>query len=113
MGKKVVILRESQFNMLNKYINEGTIHTTMVKKIVKDLDSNYKKAVETYRDGNQYNNRKVFEVVVDGELISAKDLMLYIADKYSVSESFVKQLINDWCDNKIKDGELSKNVSMN
>jgi hypothetical protein len=112
--KKRLIISESQYAKLKTLLNEAEYHELMVEKIAKDLDSNYDRAFETYRDGNEYKKRKVFQVKVDGEAVTPQNLLEYLKLKYEdVSEDFLKQLMNDWCDNKIKDGRLSKNVSIN
>lgn len=111
--KKKLIISESQKEMLSQYITESSLHQSTVKKIVTELERNYKKAVETYRDGNEYKQRKVFEVVADGELIPPKALLEYLKGKYNVSEAFLKQVIEDWCDGNAKNGMLSKNVGLN
>jgi len=110
--KKKLIISERQFDKLNKFINEDSHYGNMVGEIVDHLEMNYKKAIENYRDGNEYKTRKVFEIKADGDLISPKDLVTYIKSKFSVGDSFVKQLIDDWCNNTIKDGKLSKNVEL-
>jgi len=108
--RKKLIISEEQYKALEQVVNES-VHTDKVGKIVADLDKNYKKALETYRVGNEYKQRKVFEIIVDGELISPKDLLTYLKEKYDSSEDFLKQLLNDWCDGTIKDGSLSKSVT--
>jgi|AntRauMFilla1563_2_1112583.scaffolds.fasta_scaffold01409_3 hypothetical protein len=110
--KKKLIISERQYNKLNKFINEDNNYNNMVSEIIDHLEMNYKKAIENYRDGNEYKTRKVFEIKADGDLISPKDLANYIKSKFSVGETFVKQLLDDWCNNAIKDGKLSKNVEL-
>lgn len=110
--KQKLIISEAQYNNLEKYINETKMYEEMVNNIVNDLKMNYKKAIEKYRDGNEYKERKVFEIKADGDLISPKDLLIYLKSKYKVGENFLKQLLDDWCDGKIKDGTLSKSVAL-
>lgn len=111
--KKKLIISESQYDMLNAYISEASDHQVFVSEIVKYLNNNYKKAVETYREGNEYKKRKVFEIIVDGDIITPKDLLEYLKYKYNVGEGFLKQVIDDWCDDRIVNNSLSKNVSIN
>ncbi len=112
--KKRLIISESQYTTLKRLLNESEHHQLMVQEISNDLDNNYDRAFETYRDGNEYKKRKVFQVKVDGEPVTPHNLLEYLKLKYEdVSEDFLKQLMNDWCDNKIKDGRLSKNVTIN
>lgn len=110
--KQKLIISEEQYNNLYKFITESSIYEDKVNEILKDLEMNYKKALEKYRDGNEYKQRKVFEIKADGDIISPKDLLIYLKNKYDVGEEFLKQLLDDWCHNKIKDGRLSKNVSL-
>lgn len=111
--KQKLIITEAQYDRLTKYISENNDYVNIVNDIVEHLEMNYKKAIEKYRDGNEYKHRKVFEIKADGEIISPKDLLIYLKSKFNVGEEFLKQLLDDWCDNKIKDGRLSKNVALN
>lgn len=111
--KQKLIISETQYNKLTEFINESNIYKSYVEEIVKFLELNYKKAIEKYRDGNDYKQRKVFEIKADGDIISPKDLVNYLESKFDVGENFLKQLLNDWCENKIKDGKLSKNIGLN
>lgn len=107
-----LIISEKQHNLLTKII-ETERYESIVEKIVKELEQNYKKAVQVYRVGNEYKERKVFEIIVDGELIKPKDLLNYLVKKYDdIGEDFLKQLLNDWCDGNIVGNRLTKNVSL-
>ena len=54
----------------------------------------------------------MFEVITDGEEISAKSLFEYFKSKYDINEEFIKQVIKDWVSGKITDNyQLSKNVT--
>lgn len=110
--KQKLIISERQYIKLTEFINEHNAYENAVTEIVKHLEMNYKKALEKYRDGNEYKQRKVFEIKADGDIISPKDLLIYLKSKFKVGEEFLKQLLDDWCDNKIKDGRLSKNVAL-
>lgn len=110
--KQKIIISESQYRSLATFINETKLYENKVTEITKFLDMNYNKVLEKYRDGNDYKQRKAFEVKADGDIISPKDLLKYLLTKFNVGEAFLKQLLEDWCDNKIKDGRLSKNVAL-
>lgn len=110
--KRKLLISENQLRMLTKLLTEDTDHSTVVKTIENDLNSNYRKAIETYRDGNEYKKRKVFEIIFDGNLISGEDLLKYFKLKYNYGNKFLQQVINDWCGGKIKNGMLSKNVGL-
>jgi len=112
MGKRIII-SESQYEMLKVKLNERTYQQNLVKKIVGDLNANYKRALQTYEDrvSQDFRQKKVFEVIVSGEIIAPIDLSLYMQKKYSVGNKFMEQLLNDWCDDKINDELLSKYVN--
>lgn len=114
MGKKVII-SETQYKMLETYLTESYDYQTLVEKIVEDLNKNYKKALETYEDkiAGDYNQRQVFEINVTGEIIDPLNLREYMQKKYNVGKKFMEQLLNDWCDGKIKNGFLSRDISSN
>ncbi len=110
--KTKLIITENQLKILSNLILEETNHSNIVKMIEKDLESNYRKAIETYRDGNDYSQRKCFEIIFDGQLISPEKLLEYFKLKYNYGVEFLKQVVNDWCDGKINNGMLSKNVEI-
>lgn len=111
--KRKLIITEGQLKAITELLVEDTGHSIIVKKIEEELNNNYRKAIETYRDVNEYKQRKVFEIIIDGELISPENLLEYFKLKYpSYGVKFLKQVIQDWCDDKINDGMLSKNVGL-
>lgn len=110
--KRKLIITESQLKHITKFLNEDTNYSSIVKEIEEDLNKNYRKALETYRDGNEYKQRKSFEIVFDGQLISPSNLLEYFKLKYPYGIGFLKQVINDWCDGKINNGVLSKNIGL-
>ena len=110
--KRKLLITENQFRMLTNMLTENTDHSTVVKTIENDLNSNYRKAIETYRDGNEYKKRKAFEVKFDGALISGKDLLRYFKLRYNYGPKFLLQVIEDWCNGTIKNGMLSKNIGL-
>ncbi len=111
--RKKLIITEGQLKMLTNILSEDTDHSIIVRAIEEDLKKNYRKAVETYRDGNEYKKRRVFEIVFDGNLISPEDLLKYFNLKYNYGSEFIKQVISDWANGSIKNGMLSKNIDIN
>ena len=109
--KRKIIISEIQYKRLKRQLNEDEYHGVMVKEISTDLSSNYDRALETYRDGNEFKKRKIFQSKIDGEAITPHNLLEYLKQKYDVSEDFLKQVMNDWVEDKIKDNMLSKNVT--
>jgi hypothetical protein len=107
-----LIISENQYKKLKKFLFENTRHAAMVNTIIIDLNKNYNKVIETYRDGDEYKQRKSFEIIVDGRIITPRGLLEYLRKKYDVGEGFLMQLLEDWCNNKIKDGFLSKNIGL-
>ena len=110
--KRKLIITESQLKSLAEFLTEDTDYSHIVKMIETDLNKNYRKAIETYRDGNEYKQRKVFEILFDGNLISPEKLLEYFKLKYPYGVGFLKQVIQDWCDGKINNGFLSKNIGI-
>ena len=90
--KKKLVITESQLKMLTNILLEDTDYSVIVKTIEEDLNKNYRRAVEVYRDGNEYKKRKVFEIIFDGNLISGEDLLKYFKLKYNHGSEFIKQL---------------------
>jgi hypothetical protein len=110
--KKRLIITEDQLKVIAEFLVEGSDYSIIVKEIEKDLNSNYRKAIETYRDGNEYKQREIFEIIVDGQLISPEKLLEYFKLKYPYGVKFLKQVIMDWCDGNINDGTLSRNIGL-
>lgn len=112
--KKKLIISEAQLSKLASHIAENTKYQHMVEIIVDDLEKNYRKAVETYEDvvSGDYQQRKVFEIKVSGEVIDPLALSEYIQKKYKVSEEFSQQILDDWCSGSINNGLLSKDVNI-
>jgi hypothetical protein len=113
--KKKLIISEKQYKMIRNKLNESYGHQDMVTKILEDLEENYNKAMETYQDpvNLEYYQRAVFEVKISEQVIKPSQLSEYIQKKYNVGKTFTEQLLNDWCDGKIKEGLLSKYVPVN
>jgi len=113
MGKRIII-REGQLKTLVGHIKENSDHTTMVKNIQDDLDKNYSPEVMTQRQGGEYFEKPSFVIKADGSMTTGKNLLRYLSMKYGdmVGDIFIKQVIRDWADDSIRDGYLSKNVSM-
>jgi len=113
MGTRIII-REEQLKSLVGYIKESSDHTTMVNTIVADLAKNYTPEITTKRQGGEYFETPSFQIKADGSMTTGKNLLRYLSMKYGdmVSDDFIKQVIRDWADDSIKDGYLSKNVSM-
>ena len=112
--KKKLIISERQLNKITNYIVENTRYAEIVETIVCDLENNYKKAVETYEDvvAGDYQQRKVFEIKVSGEVIDPSALSEYVQKKYKVGKEFSEQVISDWCSDNINNGLLSKDVNI-
>lgn len=112
MGVKMIIT-ERQLNLLREHLNEGSVYENMVKTMVNDLSKNYKPMVAAIREDGEYRDVPMFEVIVDGNQISASDLFEYMKKKYGTSDDFTQQVIKDWAFGTLKGNQLSRNVSMN
>lgn len=108
-----MIITERQLKVIKKHLNENTVYESMIETIVKDLSLNYKPMVAAIREDGEYHNLPMFEVIIDGNQISPKDLYEYLKEKYNVGEAFTKQVIIDWAFGSLKGNQLSKNVAMN
>lgn len=111
---KKLIITETQYKVLKNLLSEGDYHIVL-DKVVEDLNKNYKKVTAVINNNNRdYIEEPRFEVKVDKSVISAKELLEYFKFKYheSCGEEFLKQVIDDWYHNRIKDGLLSKNITL-
>jgi len=108
-----MIITERQYNLLRGRLNESSVYENKVKTMVDDLSTNYKPMVAAIREDGEYHDIPMFEVIVDGNQISAKDLFEYMKKKYETSDEFTQQVIRDWSFGMLKGNQLSKNVSMN
>ena len=110
--RKKLIITEKQYNVIKKLLSESNDYQIIVNSVIEDLNKNYVRAVETYLDGNEYKKRKCFEVVADGRIITPEELFSYFKSKYNFGDNFLKQVITDWCDYKVVDGALCKNIGL-
>lgn len=114
MRRNIILINESQYDMLKKHINESQVFTKMVKVIITELLKNYEPIVVNELDGMDYKSKLKVKKKVDGEEISLKALLGYLGTKYSgVSKEFLRQVITDWINGDIgEDFSLTKNVSL-
>lgn len=111
--KKRLIITESQLERLKVNLNEGTVHSTMVKRMKEELDMNYAPIEKFVREGGDYHSQPMIMVKADEESITPKALFEYLKHKYETGDEFIKQVIRDWVDGKITDDfRLSKNVAL-
>lgn len=108
-----MIITERQLNILKKRLNESSVHENMVETMVKDLSANYKPMLAAIREDGEYHDVPMFEVIVDGNEITASELYEYMKKKYNTGDEFTKQVIKDWAFGTLKGNQLSKNVAMN
>lgn len=108
-----MIITERQLEVLKKHLNESSVHENMVETMVKDLSTNYKPMLAAIREDGEYHDVPMFEVIVDGNEITASELYEYMKKKYNAGDEFTKQVIRDWAFGTLKGNQLSKNVAMN
>ena len=110
---KKLIITETQYKTLKNLLSEGDYHIVL-NKVVEDLNKNYKKVTAVVNNNRDYVEESRFEVKADESVISAKGLLEYFKFKYheSCGEEFLKQVIDDWYHDRIKDGLLSKNITL-
>lgn len=110
--KKKLIITESQMTRLKKQIINESTSSIIVNKMKEELDRNYSKSEKFVKEGGDYSSKLMFEIKVDGEIISAESLCEYLTNKYKTLKEFTQQVIRDWVDGKIsKHGMLTKNIS--
>lgn len=112
MAKKIIIT-ESQYNKLLSFINESDFHI-ILNNVLDDLNTNYKPVKAVVKNYHDYNEEPRIKVMVDDSVISDLDLLNYMKYKYHAlcGENFLKQVIDDWYHGRIKDGMLSKNITL-
>lgn len=108
-----MIITERQYDLLRNHLNEGSVYENIVKTMVGDLSANYKPMLAAIREDGEYHDVPMFEVIVDGNQISARELFEYMKKKYATSDEFTQQVIKDWAFGTLKGNQLSRNVSMN
>lgn len=110
---KKLIITESQYKSLKISITE-TNHQVILDNIIKDLDKNYEKVTAVVGDYHDYYEKPRIKVKADDSVIKAKDLLEYLKYKHHgiCGEEFLKQVIDDWYHDKVKDGMLSKNITL-
>ena len=129
--KKKLIITESQLERLKLKLNEYNTHTSIVKQLKNELDSNYEPIEKYVRKGGEYFPTAMVKNKVDEEEISVADLYEYMKTKHNIGENpidetnetlsknapskeFLKQVITDWMYGNITDDySLSKNVPLN
>lgn len=102
MGKKIII-SENQFNSLKERLVETSVYSNVVKQMKEYLDANYTPSENYVKEGGEYKPKKMFEINVDGELISPKSLYDHMLYKFNMGEEFTKQVIRDWSAGRIDD----------
>lgn len=111
MGVRLKI-RENQWAVLQKYITENRVYQEMVNTLVSDLNTNYEPITGMVREDGEYFEKPMIKIKVDESEITPKALFEYFQKKYKLGEAFIKQVISDWAFGRIKDGQLTKNVSL-
>lgn len=112
--KKKLIITEGQLERLKQYITEGAAHSSIVKQMKEELDTNYEPIEKFVREGGEYFEKPMIMVKADEEAITPKSLYEYMKSKYKTGDEFTKQVIRDWMYGNITDDyRLSKNVAIN
>lgn len=111
MSKKLIIT-ESQYNRLfKKSLNESD-YDIILDRVLSDLNKNYEKVSAVVKGYHDYNEKPMIKVKVDGSVITPRALLEYLKYSYHsvCSSEFLRQVINDWYNDNIVDGNLSKNT---
>lgn len=111
--KQKIIITESQLERLKLNLKEGTAHSSIVKQMKTELDTNYQPINKFIRKGGEYFEKPMIMIKADEEAITPRALFDYLKSKYKTGDNFTKQVISDWVYGKITDDyRLSKNVSL-
>lgn len=118
MKRKLIVTKQQHERLmetLTRLVSEDSDLKFVVNEILADLNSNYKVVRSIHRGYDDYYEKNSIEVKFDGRVISPKQLLEYMKKKYSgiCGENFIKQLIKDWASGDIRNGSLSKHVSLN
>lgn len=112
--KKRLIITEAQAKRLELFLTEGSAHSSVVKQMKNELDTNYSPIEKFVREGGEYFEKPMIQIKADEEAITPKALYEYLKSKYKMGDEFTKQVIRDWMYGNITDDyRLSKNVAMN
>lgn len=111
--KTKLIITESQYERLLTRINEGTVHSNLVKEMKAELDKNYEPIEKYVREGGDYSDTPMIRIKADGEEITPKSLYEYLKYKYKANDEFTKQVVRDWmCGGISDDYRLTKNIAL-
>lgn len=106
-----LIITERQLEVL-KNLQENNFHSSLVEKLVNDLNRNYEPMIGVVREEGEYYEEPMVKIKVDGTSTTPKDLYEYLKAKYKLGTEFTQQVIKDWMFGNIKDNRLSKNVPL-
>jgi len=104
-----LIITERQLGL----IKENNFHSSLVEKLVSDLNANYEPMLGVMREEGEYYEHPMIKVKIDDRAITPKELFEYFKKKYRLGNEFIQQVIKDWAFGNIKDNKLTKNVTIN
>lgn len=110
MGVRLIIT-ERQLEII-KRLNEDNVHSSLVERLVRDLNANYEPMIGVVRKEGEYHEEPMIKIKIDNSSTTPKELFLYLKAKYKIGSEFIKQVIKDWMFGKIEDNKLSKNVPL-
>ena len=89
-------------------------YSVILDDLLSDLTMNYEKVNAMVKDYHDYKNQQMIKVLADNSVITPKNLLEYFKVKYHglCGEHFIKQVIDDWYFDRVKDGMLSKNITV-
>jgi hypothetical protein len=111
--KRILITENQKSRLINAILSESSDYAIIVKEIVDFVDLNYRTDIGTYRKGGEYFEKPIIIVNVDDEMITPKDLLLYLGYKFKlINKDLLKQIMLDWINGDIRDYNLTKNISL-
>lgn len=111
MSKNKLIITEEQLAMIANVIKEDAIHKSLIKQVGDYLTKYYTPSFGTYKEKGVYNNEPMIQNKIDEELITPKNLLKHLIDKFKLDQEFLSQIIRDWYDGKLDSNYLlSQNI---
>ena len=102
MYKRKIKINERQLSLITRLIKEDSINNRrIIEPIVKYLDTYYEPSKGTYKESGEYHDTPMILNKVDGELITPKNLLRHLKDKFELGGEFLGQIIRDWYDGKL------------
>jgi hypothetical protein len=112
MSKNKLIITEEQLALIAKVIKEDAVASSIKNQVSDYLKKYYTPSFGTYKDKGVYNNEPMFQNKVDDELITPKNLLLHLIDKFNFDEKFLSTMIRHFYDNNLDNKIVMSQVTL-